>query len=333
MKKGQRAFWTYTTVGLVFALVISIPLRFWVEPTWIHPNPDYTEYKAWMKMHGDDYEQRQFEEAVAGLRPVEDISDSALRELATGITNLSVESKANGLERASAMTHLLSSRKIYADFISCNESGRCVFIGPLVVMNDPSRLGLLLEHNAQAIQSGLPTMPLHIQRLANAMTLPRALPRPAWLVLAEPLGFSWLFALGFMLAGTFYYSPEDKASLYTRPLRTFPHSLLAVCFFIVMLPGYAFFALLSFLISDLGQIRFRKRVFTDQYERVLADLEQMRERAGARNDKATLGRIGKLEKRVRVAQGKRELDDLEAVCASLSEYEDGLAEVDKLLKV
>jgi hypothetical protein len=332
----------------VAALLLSLVVH-WAGEPWLFSNPAHVRWEEereqiaqrteqankWRREQAPILAQREFEEAIGGLRPPNLLRNRKLQGIATAIR--SVEGSVVHA-RSKALYFLAFEERSMADRMTCVEDG-CSFHGEFAVLEEPERLQRVLSGDARAIIK-LRTMPHRLQHVPHLSTEPPTrLPPPTWWLFTKAGIFSFLFALAFCLTGWWIRAvktPRERRFLgndkykwekvgeptWPPPLKTYPDSILGAALFLVMTPGLGVIHFLQFLIMDIRTVprnvveRLRKTVerlrkkrkpFRDEYERIRSLLQELRERAVGHDNKQLTEQIDQTLERVRVAETQEQL--------------------------
>lgn len=349
-KMKRKSFWVYSLIGVVFTLIgagagslVFDQAESYQYPAYREYLRDKAEYKRWHDENGANLNQREFEEVLSGTRPIEELKDPDLQEVAHVLKTLKTNSEADDVQRAESVLALFvtpehDGRAI--KWLKCDQfNHNCHFEKELSVLNEPRRLALILDGKAEAMSITIP------EKFQNPPTYPKdapiALPKPVWLPWVNWAVGSLLFALGFTLGGLgIFYWDEHSSERWSHPLKTVPHFVLGWLVFLAALPGFLAVQFVHLLVSDAGpaflwtkgrvaklraKLRqlFIKNTFEDEYDEFVYKLGELQKRASETGDTALLQRVEEARKKVLVSKSSHQLAKLSV----------SLGDIDRSLKV
>ncbi len=355
----KESFWTYSFFGLIAGLIAFGIFRGCIGPSYIYNNPVYSDYKKLRNEYEDwkdqlDYkkkelkariEQRKVEEVIAGIRPHTDLRGSELEGTAEVLHRFNTQSSTmDAKQRAEALKALFLSPdndNRLARYMTCyQEESSCVFRGAFQVLNDTSRLALLLSGDSRGVLANLSqepdgTMPARFADVSKGENMPqKTLAKPRWFGWVSWAVFSWFFALTFFIKGFIYHATDEKK--WSHPCETFPSFMLGwimiVGLFPGFLPGYILYAMTlntQPLIEAVRQ-KLRPTTFDDEYSEVARKLVALQAQAKTTGNEKLLARIDRALAKVHDGRNRVMLGQLKETLSSVEGLEDTLAGIEEI---
>ncbi|MFH2062705.1 MAG: hypothetical protein ABIJ46_00955 [bacterium] len=311
-----------------------------------------TAWQQWPEHNAIMFQQRHFEEALAGVGSVEAIEEEGLRNLAEAIILL-----------MRPVTHIESEGRTS---VVLDERSRALFVllsspqeGPLLqqyliqasVLLAPERLARLLGGDATVIKPTLPSRPnppQHPNPLRDrpvepilpilSSQVPAFGPLPYqdspywWLIVWATT--SIVFMGGFVGCGLILYLKKKNQEFH--PLRSFPNFIFGWLVMVAAAPGWIVFQIFRLLFSDFDPIWLRiRRRFNWQTEEekrfdFLGRLEEIKVKAEEQGNRMLADQAEGLILRARDRGSKETLAALKGEADNIGLALDGLDEADRV---